>query len=298
MERRRRQRGKMLVLVALVMVMISFVFVVGLVLMTLFSQHNRAQYNVDALVLTMAKILNANDRVGQMNQVLARNRELVYTTRQDYIGCEEQGLEHLSPLFEQLMDEAYSSHELIEAERRHEIELVSAELLKAKRDYNEHRNGDNISIFPWLKTFEPEVTRIDVGCIKSVQSNVQESTVLEDLADYDRKQNFVQPQSNLFRANVNVKLPIPDERLEYKFSALPALVKNTCAPPRVAGLNAFEQYPNVIRDRQNGSKANDRMPHAVKLYTSMNVALDGDKLDPHAINVNSVGVAGGAVSNY
>lgn len=298
MARQRRQRGKMLVLVALVTVMISFVFVVGLVLMTLFSQHNRAQYNVDALVLSMARILNSDDRVGQVNQALARNRELVYTTRQDYIGCEEQGLGHLSPLFEQLMDEAYAGHELIETERRNEIELVSSELLKATRDYNEHRNGGNISIFPWLKTFEPEVTRVDVGCIKNVQSNVQESTAVEDLADYDREQNFVQPQSNLLRANLNLKLPVPDESLEYKLSALPALVKNSCAPPRVAGLTAFEQYPIVIRDPQNARRPNDRMPHAVKIYTSMDVALDGDKLDPHQITINSVGVAGGAVSNY
>jgi hypothetical protein len=298
MKRHRQSRGKMLILVALVTVLITFVFLVGILFMTLLSQHSRSQYNVDALALNMAKILNSGDRVGQMNQMVARNRELVYTTRQDAIACEEQGLGHLAPLCEQLLDEAYSAHDEIEGDRMHQIDLVSKELLKASRDYNNNRNGNSISIFPWLKTFEPEVTRVDVGGIKNVQSNVRETTVIDELAQFDHKQNYVEPGSNLFRANINAKLPAPDERLDFKFSALPAFVENTCAPPRVANLEMFDQYPIVIRDKNTGSRPNDRMPYAVRLFTSMDVALDAEQLDRHAVNVDSIGVAGGAISDY
>lgn len=298
MKRQRQSRGKMLILIALVIVLITFVFLVGIVFVTLLSQHTRSQYNVDAFALNLAKILNDHDRVGQMNQMVARNRELIYTTRQDYIGCEGQGLSHLAPLCEQLINEAYESHELVESEQLSEIDTVSKELVKATRDYNNNRNGSSISIFPWLKTFEPEVTRVDVGCIKNVQSNVRESKVIEQLAEHDLKQGYVEPKSDLFRANINAKLPIPDEQLKFKFSALPAFVENTCAPPRVANLEMFEQYPIVIRDKNSGSKPNDRLPYAVKLYTTMDVALDAEQLDRHEITVNSVGVAGGAISDY
>lgn len=298
MNRRRQSSGKMLILVALVVVLISFFFIVGILFMTLLSQHSRSQYNVDALALNLAKILNEHDRVGQMNQMVARNRELVYTTRQDMIMCEQQGLGHLEPLQQQLLDEAYYAHDEIESERLHQIDLVSKELMKATRDYNNHRNGNSISIFPWLRTFEPEIARVDVGCIKNVQSNVRDNAVIEELLEFDSQKNYVEPGSSLFRANVNAKLPEPDEKLDYKFSALPALVENTTAPPRVANLEMFEQYPIVIREKNQPSRANDRMPHAVKLFTSMDVALDADDLSRHSVNVNSIGVAGGAISDY
>jgi len=288
----------MLLLVAFVIVLICFLFTIGLEFTTLLGQHSRSQYNVDALALQMAKTLNDGDRVGQMNQLVARNRELIFTTRQDALACEQEGLGHLSQLCDQLVDEAYSSHDEIEHERMNQIAIVSKEIRKAARDYNQHKNKDNNSWFPWMQTFEPEVTRVDVGCLKNVQSNVKSGFAVEELAEYDRQKGYVEPKSELFRAGVNARLPAPDERLDFKFSALPAFVKNTIAPPRVANIEKFEQYPIVIRDASTGSRPNDRMPYAVRLNTSMDVALDAEQLSRHSVNISTIGVAGGAISDY
>lgn len=298
MIRLRDERGKMLVLVALVIVLICAVVLTGIVFTTLISQHSRAQYNVDGMALSMAKRLNENDRVGQINQLVARNRELVFTARQDMDACQETGLALITPLCQQFLDEAYAGQALMESERVAQIDLVSKDIRKSVREYNGRRSENSNSLFPWLETFEPEIVRVDIGSIKNVQSNVPANDALEPLAEFDRKRNYIEPKSNLFRSHINAKLPQPDQSLDYKFSALPAFVDNTCAPPRVANPEVFEPFPVAIRDKQFGSRPNDQLPHAVRLCTNMEVTIDENELNRHSINIDSIGVAGGAISDY
>ncbi len=287
----------MLTLVALVTVLILAVGLIGILFSTVLSQHSRSQYDVDSLSLSLAKAINSGDRVAQMNQLVARSRELVYTTRQNTIECDQQGLAHLAPLCDQLMNEAYSSQAIVEYERNNQIQIISKEIISAAQKYNLSRSTKNNSFMPWLQTFEPEILRVDLGRIDNVQSNVKSLTAIPELADYDRRSGFVDEKSNLYKANMNARLPSPDDDLTFKFSSLPALVENTCAPPRVANFEVFKSYGTAIADSRNVMTKIDQIPQAVTVYTKMDVAFDPEALDRHSISVSSTGVTGGAVSS-
>lgn len=287
----------MLTLVALVTVVILAVGLIGILFSTVLSQHSRSQYEVDSLSLSLAKTINAGDRVAQMNQLVARSRELVYTTRQNTIECDQQGLAHLAPLCDQLMNEAYSSQAIVEYERNNQIQIVSKDIVNAAQKYNLSRNTENNSFMPWLKTFEPEVLRVDLGRIDNVQSNVKSLLAIPELADYDRRSGFVDEKSNLYKSNVNARLPSPDDDLTFKFSSLPALIDNTCAPPRIANSDVFKSYGTAIAGSRNVMTRIDQIPQAVTVFTKMDVAFDPEAEDRHSISVSSTGVTGGAVSS-
>ena len=51
---------------------------VGFTFYMLLSEHNKAQSRAERSTLGLAKILNKDDRVGQVNNVIARSRELVF----------------------------------------------------------------------------------------------------------------------------------------------------------------------------------------------------------------------------
>lgn len=287
----------MLTLVALVTVLILAVGLIGILFSTVLSQHSRSQYEVDSLSLSLAKTINAGDRVAQMNQLVARSRELVYTTRQNTIECDQQGLAHLAPLCDQLMNEAYSSQAIVEYERNNQIQIISKEIVTATQKYNLSRDTRNNSYMPWLQTFSPEVLRVDVGGIQNVQSNVKSLTAIPELADFDRRSGYVDEKSNLYKANVNARLPSPDDDLIFKFASLPALVDNTCAPPRVANSDVFKCYGTAVAGGKNVTSKIDQIPQAVTVFTKMDVAFDPEAEDRHSISVSSTGVTGGAVSS-
>ncbi len=286
----------MLTLVALVTVLILAVGLIGILFSTLLSQHSRAQYEVDSLALTIAKLINKGDRVAQMNQLVGRSRELIYTTRQSREACERERMGHLGPLLDQLMNEAYSSQAIVEYERKNQIETIAKDVREATQKYNADRSAKSNSFLPWLKTFEPEVVRVDLGCIENVQSNVRNLSVVEELADFDRRSGYVDPKSNLFKANINARLPSPDDELTFKFSSLPALVEDSCAPPRVANSQVFKSFGPVIAHGKNVENKMEQLPQAATVYTTMDVAFDMEAKERHSISVTSTGVTGGAVS--
>jgi len=284
-------------MVALVTVIILAVGLIGILFSTVLSQHTRSQYDVDSLSLSIAKTINVGDRVGQMNQLVARSREMVYVTRQNSYECERQGLRHLAPLCDQLMNEVYSSQATVEYERKNQIEIVAKDVRQATLDYEKARSRTSNSFLPWLKTFEPEVLRVDLGFIENVQSNVQSLLTIEELADFDRRSGYVDPKSNLFKGNINARLPSPDDDLIFKFSSLPALVDGSCAPPRIANPEVFKSYGSAIAGGKNVTTKIDQIPQAVTVFTKMDVAFDPTALERHAISVTSTGVTGGAVSS-
>ncbi len=286
----------MLTLVALIVALIAAVGIIGILFSFLLSQHTRSQYDVDALSLSAAKTINVGDRVGQMNQLVARSRELVYTTRQNQMACEQQGLEHLGPVLDQMMNEAYSSQALVEFERKNLIEITSKDVRQVALDHNLTRNTKSNSFLPWLKTFEPDVLRVDVGFIDKGLSNVRSLTAIDELADFDRRSGFVETKSELFKANINAKLPSPDDDLTFKFSSVPALVEGSVAPPRIANPSVFKSFGTVVEGGKIVTNRFDQIPQAVQVYTKMDLAVDAEELNKQAISIDSIGVTGGAVS--
>ncbi len=285
-------------LVALIIVLIVAIFMIGMVLYSLMGQHTRSQYTVDGLALQVAKKINPDDRVGQINHLEARSRELVYLSRDAVNSCGEQRLANLAPLCEMLMSEANAGHDLVENERKNQIKTVTDEIRKEVATYNRSVSDKSNFRFPWLKTYEPKVIQVNVGYMDGVESNVPATTVLNELYYHDRRRKYVADKSNLFKSNINAKLASPDESLDFKFCPLPAYVSKTSAAPRNANPDKFKSYGSVIIDETAVPYKFDQIPTAVQLITEMGVAVNPEQKELSSIAVGSIGITNGALSNF
>ncbi len=283
-------------LLALVIVLIVAIFLIGMVFYTLLGQHTRSQYTVDGLALGVAKRINVSDRVGHLNNALIRNRELVYLARERTYLCQKNN-KFLAQLSERLVDEAYAGHDLVKRERENQIRCISDDVRNAVTEYNRLRESGSTFRFPWVQTFEPEVTGVDLGCVAGVQSNVRRLDNLEELDKLDEEAGYIENKSNLFKAEKNLLLPGPDDGLEYKLSSLPAYIEKSTAAPRNANPDVFKGYGSVLTNGDKVPYRVNKVPSAVQLFTEMGISMNPKKLDVQSVEVGAIGITNGAISN-
>src|SRR5277367_1738715 len=117
----RQEQGSMLVLTMLLGCLLVFVCIVAFCFFLLLSENKKGRAQAELSAVSLAKILNETDRVGQLNHVIARSRELVFLSR----SCEAQAagakLDNWEPLAHFLVDEARSGAVLVEGERKNQI---------------------------------------------------------------------------------------------------------------------------------------------------------------------------------
>jgi len=287
----------MLSLVVLTLGLIVAVGVIGIIFNSFLFQRTRTQYQVDALAMSVASTINAGNRVGQLNELEAHCRELVFVSRNRTENYAEDDMSFLTPLSNQLLEEARAGQGLVERERQNQIQLITKEVRQAASGYNLVTNRNGGFSLNWLQTTEPKVTRVDLGRIDGIESNVRSQPVISELADFDSRQGYVHGASKLFRAHTNAKLPGVDGDLDFKFSALPAFVGRTCAPPRNANPDVFVSYGSVFENGQPVPSAVQHIPNAVQIFSSMDVSIGTERLNKKSVDLNSVGTASGAVSD-
>lgn len=259
-------------------------------------QHSSAQDKVDSESLALSSLINYNDRIGQLNHLFARSRELVYASRERLAKCEQDELDFLRPLCSDLLDEARAGNLLLEQERKQQIQVICAEIQNSAKFSNSKAQSNNSIRFGALKTDMPQIWKIEVGQIKNVQSSMKCGQSLAKLASHDKSQNYFMPKSHLFRSGVNAKLPGPDADLDFKFTALPACVENTCMPARNANSDVFVYQGTIYDEGEVQAVALSEIPCALRVISRMNAELDGkQKL---SMPLTSVGTTGGAACDY
>jgi hypothetical protein len=293
MKRGRKSSGNMLTLVILVMGVIIAIAVIGFVFNSFLFQRARAQYDVDALAVALANKINIRDRVGQMNELQERSRELVHTSRQRTDNCSDE-MEFLFPVCDQLLQESREGQALVEAERQNQINLITKELREGALAFNSGKETNNPFSLRWLQTSQPKVRRMMLGRIDNVQSNVKNPGVLIELASFDREHGYIDERTNLFKSNTDAKLPTPDSDLHYKFSPLPAYINNTCAPGRNANPEVFKPYGCVIANGKQIPSEIEYIPNAIQLTCSMDVAFGSEGANKTEVELYSTGTTNGA----
>jgi hypothetical protein len=137
--------------------------------------------------------------------------------------------------------------------------------------------------------------QVDLGNIRNVESNVRYSEGLPALAEHDLHQGYIQAGSNLFRSNIDAKLPSPDDDLVFMFSSLPAFVERTCGPPRNTNPEVFRSLGAVVSNGSNTADSIKDIPSAVQASANMDVSLQkGDARRP-SVEVVSTGTTCGAL---
>jgi hypothetical protein len=285
MKRSRHPGGNMILMSVMVLGVVIVLVLAGVGVMFLFTSHQKAQNTTDSVALQAASVLNAHDRAGQMNNLVARCRELVYTSRETYDEA-AANLRHLEPLARQLLDESRQSAHLVEAER---ARLCQQELDELKRIAVESASGEVVSTVSGITTKSPQITTITVGHIEGIPSNVEVSKGVPELFQRDMAAGLIEPRSGLYNGNINAKLPGVDTDLDFRISSLPAPVKGTIAPARLATASVFRQTGQAVGESQVGRV--EQLPSAVQVKFNMKVSAAGDKKG------NDVALGVTAVSN-
>ncbi len=241
--KRRKKDGNMIIVVCLGTTIFGIGFIALMSLAGTYFVQGMLQNQVNELAMHAACTLNDNDRLGQMNNMIARCRSLVYDSRQNYDLASNQ-YQSMETLNEQLKDEAVQAAKDLEAERRYLKQLSELEANQVLKTDLLKLQAQPVLALPWLQCGKPKLLAMEFGQIDSVQSNVAALDDANNLTDADQNQNVIRTQSKTYKANVKPKLPSPDDALVFQLSSLPSPVNATVAPGRLVRQDKFRPTPN------------------------------------------------------
>jgi hypothetical protein len=237
---KRNSKGNMIVLSGAFLVVNAVALVVASSFGSLFFVHNRMQAAADELAIVGAQKLNELDRIGQMNNMIARSRQFVFDA-QSSDQTVQSTMNHIADISAQLYTDAHEGAQLLETER---LKLRSVSMNEASTAitsrYQQIKNGYELSL-PWLEASNPAPLSITFGCANNIKSNVAQLSGLDALSAADKASGYVSTDnSKLYNDNINAKLPGAASDLSFKISSLPAPVQTNIAPARATLANAFK----------------------------------------------------------
>ncbi|MBY0548946.1 MAG: hypothetical protein K2W95_16865 [Candidatus Obscuribacterales bacterium] len=240
--RNRKEKGNMLVLSGMFLLAASIAVILAMSFAALMFTYNRLQTTADELAIEGARKLNEVDRIGQMNNMIARSRQLVFASRKqaEEAGHYPQLIELADKLLEQSRDGALE----LENQRKVLRSVNASEVQEAVTARFNQLKGRHLLVLPWIKVGIPQTPVVKLGYIDQVQSNVAVLEGLEGLESSDHSPAVSDNQSALYEENINPHLPGADGDLHFKMCSLPAQVENTIAPARATLANSFRTAPD------------------------------------------------------
>lgn len=228
----------------------------------LFFINNRLQSSADEIALAGAKKLNDKDRIGQMNNMVARCRQLVYSSRKDVDDTHNINPD-LEDFAKPLLDESRDSADLLERERQNIARLADIEARQAMQQRFNDIKPTYTMVLPWMIIKEPRLADVKFGRGKGVESNVEEIKGFKELQDHDATSGYIPNKSGLklYQADApqGLQLPGADSDLQFHISSLPAPVDGIIAPSRV-----------ILSDKQLDHKTGS-VPSVVRVSLQLDV---------------------------
>jgi len=260
---RRLKQGSVLVLSMVIVSILAIALLIGYSYGGLFFEHNRLQASANEMALAAARKLNDKDRIGQMNNMIARNRQLVFHDRQQYQDCLDNN-PGLASLAQELLDESRNSAKKLEGQRVQLSMVAKSEAHQAMINKYNEINQTYAMYLPWLQVQTPELGGWQCGRVINTESNVEALKNIPELELHDQTQNYLSTTGlKLYKHDIDAKLPGTDGDLVYKIGALSAPVAKTVAPAR------------IILNANYGAVAGDNLPSAcrVKLFLPVGTGL-------------------------
>jgi hypothetical protein len=286
----------MLMLASLAIGFVVTVGMAGVTFNTLLFQRGHAEAQADAMALRMAADINQADRVGQINELQAASRELIYSARLQSKQCADEEYDFLSPLCQQLLFEARDGQHLVDAERRSLTQRINRDIQKMAVAHNFSASAGKAFAMPWLRMDNLQVQRIQVGYIDNIESNIKDFGAIEELDDFDRRRGYLDGGTDFYRGNIDARLPDSDSDLCFKFSSLAACVEETSSPARNTNPGVFIPLATILDNGEPKLCSAEQIPNAVQITCSINTAVGmRDKLEAQ-LGLVSTGVTNGATA--
>jgi hypothetical protein len=292
----RKEKGNTILLVSLLIGLMILAALCGICFNYLLFIRAREQYVADAMALSWATKFNIADRIGEINQLQEASRELIYTSRQNCYESADSSLPGFAALCNRALDDARCGHELVERERQNQIETIRKEMQGAIVAYNQESSKAGSVSFLGLKTFKPEILRVDLGRIARVDSNVKALGSIPELEQADQHEVYFDKKTKFYRCDLNAKLPHPDSDLAFNFSSLPAYVDDTAASSRNANERVFVPYSTIFEDGKIKNASPKQIPSAIQILFGLNVAIPWNQSKTESVRLLATGSTSGASS--
>lgn len=267
---RRGSSGGVLPLIMLVATIIAALTLVAIGTSMLMLSNSKLSSTTENIGLQAGVQLNKNDRIGEMNTMVERSREAVFTARKAYEDISRQA-PHVEPLARMLLDDARYGATKVEEERQLLSGVLGKELevsIAARVKETKERGPINLMLFTLKPT---EDTIIEVGSLRDMPSNATAPSALEHLKDFDRDAGYLYQKTSYYRSEINVRLPEPDNDLNFVFASLHPRIKDTIAPARLITPDDFEGKTVLVAPGRLIRPRLHNLPTAIRLVTKTSV---------------------------
>ena len=282
--KRRHVRGNTLILVCGGLLLVAATLFTACLFANLLFVQNLLQRFCDDVALSAACALNESDRMGEMNNLVARCRQLVYSSRTttETIQSTSPDLEVLAT---QILNEDRQHAQSLETARANLVQIVTADAQNAADTAFSNQTGIYRAILPMMRMTTPQLVSIDFGNVPNVESNVAALDGIDPLATYDETDKLVDANSQLYFGNISAPLPAADSDLTFNLSSLAAPINGNVAPARLTQTSEF-QLPSQ-------SNKTAQLPSAVKIVIKANAPSAG----PFSNTINNLQVTSTAATN-
>lgn len=231
--RNSNNRGSVLVLTCVGVVFVVMCILIAYSFSGLYFIHNRLQTSADEIALTGAKKLNDRNRIGQMNSMIARCRQLVYASRDDKNSIKKEFPE-IERFADQLLEESRQSALELETERQKMRAVAEDEAVQAMRAKFNSIKKTYAMTLPWMRVRTPRVIGVGLGRMDGTESSVEEFDQFEKLKLFDRNKGntVIYSKINLYKGNTYQQLIEDDTDLPFYLSSLPPAIESEVAPAR------------------------------------------------------------------
>jgi hypothetical protein len=260
--KRRRQNGNMLMMVSWCIVTLLLAIALALSVQYYFSSDKNLQFTADQFAMTTALNLNYGDHIGQMNNLVANSRELVFNSREAYNNT-VNNCPQLSGLANRFLAESRQGADSVEQARQG---LVALTLTNIRTSLStQARNVKGIVVLPWAKSTVPEIVNARLGSFKEVESNVLAPSGNDGLLKLDTKYGYIDSATNLYYGNSNLQLP-EDADKSFYLTSLSAPVNGTVAPAKLTSADTFQRSLDIIKNGHTESVTMcQQLPSAIQI---------------------------------
>jgi hypothetical protein len=200
-------------------------------------------------------------------------------------------LNFATPLCDQLMNEVRSSNTDLDRERDNQINILKKSIQYNVDNYNVHTKTQAHFQLPFWESYEPQIVQVACGSIDKTTSNVLHNDYFQEINDWDQRERYVQPKSNLFFGNIDAKLQAPDNDVYFCLAALAAPVEQTISPARLVNPEVFKLSGNAYFDGKFVGAKLKQIPTAILVVSTMKVSSNTNK---GTVRIGSVATCNGA----
>ena len=256
-----RATGSALMLTVACCMSIASVFVIALTFLALSFVQNRLAVATENVSMLAAQSINAHDRVGQINNMVAAARQMVFNSRQTYIQAAAKHPE-IAELSEQLLNESRAGARLVESEKQRRLSSTLGEIRSRTSSVAEKNIRTSLQL-PWLICGQPTIADLNVGYVRGTETNVAAPVGNAELMALDAP--YIDAKTNLYLGNISLPLPGADSDLSFELSSLAPPVIDTLAPARVLTNDSFQSILPLVKDGQPAIGYCKYFPSAVRI---------------------------------